>query len=73
MTLINSSKPRLTPRETEILQMMAAGQPRGEIATRLGISILTVKTHIQNVKIRFDSSSTYQIVAVAVSNGLISL
>ena len=38
----------LTAREMEILQMVTAGYSNGRIADQLGISPLTVKTHIYN-------------------------
>jgi DNA-binding CsgD family transcriptional regulator len=36
----------LTPRECEILQLLASGQSNKELARRLGISPNTVKTHV---------------------------
>ena len=46
-----ASKPELdlTKRETEILSLMAEGQQYKEIADALGISPLTVRTHIQHI------------------------
>ena len=40
---------RLTPREKEVLRMMAEGTSSREIATRLGISYATVRTHIRSL------------------------
>ena len=40
---------RLTPREKEVLRMMAEGISSREIATRLGISYTTVRTHIRSL------------------------
>ena len=40
---------RLTPREKEVLRLMADGMPSREIATRLGISYTTVRTHIRSL------------------------
>ncbi len=40
---------RLSPREVEILEILAAGQSNKEIARRLGISPNTVKTHVARV------------------------
>jgi len=40
---------RLTPREKEVLRMMAEGVSSREIASRLGISYTTVRTHIRSL------------------------
>jgi two-component system, NarL family, response regulator DevR len=40
---------RLTPREKEVLRMMAEGTSSREIAARLGISYTTVRTHIRSL------------------------
>src|SRR5581483_5717868 len=40
---------RLTPREVEILQLMATGRPADRIARDLGVSPHTLRTHMQNI------------------------
>lgn len=40
---------RLTPREKQVLRMMAEGTSSREIASRLGISYTTVRTHIRSL------------------------
>lgn len=40
---------RLTPRERQVLERVAAGERNAEIATGLGISPLTVRKHLENV------------------------
>lgn len=40
---------RLTPREKEVLRMMAEGAASRDIANRLGISYTTVRTHIRSL------------------------
>lgn len=40
---------RLTPREKEVLRLMAEGIPSRDIASRLGISYTTVRTHIRSL------------------------
>ena len=39
----------LTPREKEVLRLMAEGTPSRDIATKLGISYTTVRTHIRSL------------------------
>jgi DNA-binding CsgD family transcriptional regulator len=41
--------PRLTPREREILELVAEGRTNAEIAERLWVSPLTVRRHLENI------------------------
>jgi DNA-binding NarL/FixJ family response regulator len=56
---------KLTLREREILQRMAAGRDRIGIARELGISVNTVRTHAQNLLERLGVHSTLEAVSVA--------
>jgi DNA-binding CsgD family transcriptional regulator len=49
--------PRLTPRQTELLHLVAAGNTNTQIARRLGISEGTVRTHLENIYERLQVSS----------------
>lgn len=42
-------KPQLTPRQTEILQLLAEGLPNKSISRQLGVSEDTVKTHLKSL------------------------
>jgi DNA-binding NarL/FixJ family response regulator len=42
-------KPLLTPRQTRILQLVAAGSSDRDVARALGVSIRTVQTHLQHI------------------------
>jgi DNA-binding CsgD family transcriptional regulator len=44
--------PRLTPRQWELLHLLAAGHTNTQIARRLGISAGTVRTHLENIYTR---------------------
>ncbi len=46
---MDSQLESLTPREKEVLRLMAEGLPSREIAKRLGISYTTVRTHIRSL------------------------
>lgn len=47
----------LTPRQTQIVGMLAGGATNEEIAARLGISPLTVRTHVANILSRLRMST----------------
>jgi len=49
--------PRLTPRQTDLLHLVAAGHTNTQIARRLGISEATVRTHLENIYGRLQVSS----------------
>ena len=49
--------PRLTPRQKELLRLLAAGHTNTQIARRLGISEGTVRTHLENIYERLGVSS----------------
>jgi DNA-binding NarL/FixJ family response regulator len=63
----------LTPREQEILGMLAEGLPNKMIAARLGISDHTVKTHLEAVFDKLGASTRAEAVARAVRAGLLLL
>jgi DNA-binding CsgD family transcriptional regulator len=49
--------PRLTPRQNDLLRLLAAGHTNTQIARRLGISEGTVRTHLENIYGRLGVSS----------------
>ena len=49
--------PRLTPRQNDLLRLVAAGHTNTQIARRLGISEGTVRTHLENIYTRLNVSS----------------
>lgn len=60
---------RLTPRETEILSLMAEGRSQDDIATVLGMSPNTLRTHIQNVLTKLGVHSKVEALALAIRHG----
>ncbi len=60
---------RLTPREIEILQQMADAVPAAQIATFLGISQATVRTHVQNILTKLGVHSKTEALAFAIRHG----
>ncbi|HUC80630.1 MAG TPA: helix-turn-helix transcriptional regulator [Flavisolibacter sp.] len=49
LTAVSTGTDHITPRETEILHLMAQGNMNKEIAGQLNISPETVKKHIKNI------------------------
>jgi pimeloyl-ACP methyl ester carboxylesterase/DNA-binding CsgD family transcriptional regulator len=71
-----SSRPRrhepgdLTPRELEVLRLLAGGESNAEIARRLAISIHTVERHVVNLYRKIDARGRADATAYAVRRGL---
>ncbi|MDP9342348.1 MAG: response regulator transcription factor, partial [Actinomycetota bacterium] len=63
---------RLTARETEILQLMADGARPEQIAMFLGISVATLRTHVQNVLTKLGVHSKTEALAFAIRHGKVS-
>jgi two-component system, NarL family, response regulator YdfI len=63
----------LTPRESEILNLLADGLANKEIAWRLKISEHTVKFHITSIFNKVDASTRAEAVAIGARRGLIIL
>ena len=59
----------LTPREREVLHMLAAGMGNKEIATRLGISDHTAKFHVSQILSKFPAASRAEAVSIAMRRG----
>jgi len=60
----------LTPREAEVLQLIAQGRSNREIAGELFVSEATVKTHINHVFSKIDARDRAQAVHYAYTHGL---
>jgi DNA-binding NarL/FixJ family response regulator len=64
---------RLTPREREVLQSLAAGLSDYEIAHQLHVSHETVRTHMVNVLHKLEVDSRLKALVFAVKHGLVTI
>jgi DNA-binding NarL/FixJ family response regulator len=60
----------LSPRETEVLRLLARGRSHKEIATILGIGTRTVETHREHLARKLGAASLADLVRYAVAHGL---
>lgn len=68
----NESHDHLSPREREILQLVAEGNENKEIANIVGISIKTVEAHRTNLMRKLNVHSASEIVRYAIRNNIIA-
>ena len=62
---------RLTPRQREILQLIAEGNTTKAIATKLGLSVKTVETHRAQLMERLEARDIAALVRLAIRLGLV--
>ena len=62
--------PKLTPRETEVLRLVAKGLAYKQIAQRLSISHRTVQNHVQNTLAKLHLHNRVELVRYAIDRGL---
>ena len=69
---VEDSYDLLSPREREVLQLIAEGQSNKEIASLLGLSLYTVETHRGNILQKLNLHSVPELILYAVRKGVIS-
>jgi DNA-binding NarL/FixJ family response regulator len=62
---------RLTPREREIVQLLAEGKSSKEVAVALDLSVKTAETHRSNIMRKLDLHSVSDLVLYAVRNNIV--
>ncbi|MGA9883994.1 MAG: response regulator transcription factor [Candidatus Acidiferrales bacterium] len=66
-----SRRGRLTPRQREIIQLLAEGKSNKEVASILNISVKTAETHRSNIMMRLDLHSFADLMHYAIRNDII--
>jgi DNA-binding NarL/FixJ family response regulator len=69
----SSMSPKLTPREREVIQLLAEGKSSKEVASLLNLSTKTAETHRSNIMRKLDFHSIRDLVVYAVKNDIIQL
>ena len=69
----DSSSEILTPREREVLQLVAEGWGTKQIAAQLGVSAKTVETHRHQIMVRLNIHSVAELTKFAIREGITSL
>jgi DNA-binding NarL/FixJ family response regulator len=72
-TLDNIAYPILSPREREVLQLLAEGRSTKETASLLCVSTKTVETHRQQIMSKLNIHTTAELIKYAIREGLTSL
>jgi DNA-binding CsgD family transcriptional regulator len=67
-----SSYDLLTPREREVLQLIAEGKSNKEVADMLNLSVYTVETHRGNLMEKLNLKGVPELILYAVRKGIIS-
>jgi DNA-binding NarL/FixJ family response regulator len=62
----------LTPRQWEVLALLAEGLTDLDISCRLGIKLTTVEQHVKDVRAAYGASNRTHVVAMAMREGDIS-
>ena len=65
--------PLLTPREQDVLRVLAEGLPNKGVASRLGVSEHTVKFHVNSIMGKLNAQSRTEAVTLATRLGLLPL
>ncbi|MBZ9777039.1 helix-turn-helix transcriptional regulator [Mesorhizobium sp. CO1-1-8] len=64
-------RPSLSPREGEVLALLAEGAPNKVIARRLNISVHTAKFHVAAILIKLGAANRTDAIAIAMRQGLV--
>ncbi len=63
----------LTPREMDVLRLVAAGNANKEIGARLSLTEVTIKSHVKNILAKLGANDRTHAVTIALKRGIIDL
>jgi two-component system NarL family response regulator len=67
-----TTRAELSPRELQVMQLLAAGKPNKEIARNLSLELCTVKGHVRSVFDKFHVRNRTEAVAEATRRGIVA-
>jgi DNA-binding NarL/FixJ family response regulator len=70
---MHTTEPSLSPREIEVLRLIAAGHANKSISVRLAINEETTKSHVKNILAKLGAKDRTHAVSLALRRGIISL
>ena len=70
--LLEAEGKRLTPRQLQIVKLIAIGGTNGEIARRLGLSIKTIDSHRSRIMRTLGTRNNVELARLAIKIGLVS-
>ena len=63
----------LTPREIDVLRLVAAGNANKEVGARLSLTEVTIKSHMKNILAKLGANDRTHAVTIALKRGIIDL
>ena len=70
---VDPPAPTLSPRQQEVLVLLAKGFNNTEIASQLGISRTVVKEHVENLLVKLEAANRTEAAAIALRKGLVKV
>lgn len=67
------AKPQLTPREIQVLKLVARGRSSSQIARKLKVDRRTVETHRRNIMSKLGAKNTADMIIIAIGIGLLDV
>jgi len=71
--LVDQRRDDLTPREIDVLRLIASGNANKEIATKLSIGEASVKSYVANILSKLDAKDRAHAVTIGLKRGIIEL
>jgi DNA-binding NarL/FixJ family response regulator len=69
----SNNQPEITPREKEVLELVAEGHSTKQIADKLAISVRTVETHRINMLKKLEVNNSAELIRKAISTGILDM